>query len=81
MQRSARLQLVGPVALFCAVLAAEAAAYALAGNTAEAQRTLAELKATAPHLSPERMANRPPPFDKMQPELVRGLRLALTPKT
>jgi hypothetical protein len=30
MQRSARLQLVGPVALFCAVLAAEAAAYALA---------------------------------------------------
>jgi len=58
-----------------------AAAYALAGNTAEAQRTLAELKATAPHLSPERMANRPPPFDKMQPELVRGLRLALTPKT
>jgi hypothetical protein len=30
MQRSARLQLVGPVALFYAVLAAEAAAYALA---------------------------------------------------
>ena len=30
MQRFARLQLVGPVVLFCAVLAAEAAAYALA---------------------------------------------------
>src|SRR5215213_3960636 len=30
MQRLARLQLVGPIALFCAVLAGEAAAYALA---------------------------------------------------
>jgi hypothetical protein len=30
MQRFARLQLVGPVVLFCAVLAAEVAAYALA---------------------------------------------------
>lgn len=55
-----------------------AAAYALSGNIAEAQRTLAELKEVAPHLP---VANRPPPFDTIQPELNRGLRMAIEPRT
>lgn len=55
-----------------------AAAYALSGNIADAHRTLAELKAVAPHLP---LVNRRPPFDKVQPELNRGLRMAVEPRT
>lgn len=55
-----------------------AAAYALSGNIADAQRTLAELKEVAPHLP---VANRPPPFNTIQPELNRGLRMAVEPRT
>lgn len=55
-----------------------AAAYALSGNIVEAQRTLVELKAVAPHLA---VVNRPPPFDAIQPELNRGLRMAVEPRT
>ena len=58
-----------------------AAAYALSGNIVDAQKTLAELKAVAPFMSPERMINRPPPFDTIQPALNRGLRMAVAPRT
>jgi hypothetical protein len=55
-----------------------AAAYALSGNIADAQRTLVELKEVAPHLP---VVNRRPPFDTIQPELNRGLRMAMEPRT
>jgi TolB-like protein/DNA-binding SARP family transcriptional activator/Tfp pilus assembly protein PilF len=54
-----------------------AAAYALSGNMAEAQRFVAELKALAPHISAGRTRTL---LDTMQPELVRGLRLAAAPR-
>jgi adenylate cyclase len=57
-----------------------AAAYALSGNVGEAQKMLAELKAVAPFFPPEQAANPPPPFDRIQPELRRGLRIALVPR-
>jgi hypothetical protein len=31
-------------------------------------------------MTPQRMVNRPPPFDKLQPELTRGMRLAVEPR-
>jgi Flp pilus assembly protein TadD len=55
-----------------------AAAYAQSGKIADARRTLAELKEVAPHLP---VANRRPPFDTIQPELNRGLRMAVEPRT
>ncbi len=55
-----------------------AAAYALSGNIVDAQRTLVELKAVAPHLP---VVNRPPPFNTIQPELNRGLRMVAEPRT
>ena len=55
-----------------------AAAYALSGNIADAQRTLVELKVVAPHLP---VVDRPPPFNTIQPELNRGLRMAAEPRT
>lgn len=54
-----------------------AAAYALSGNLDEAYKYLAELKASAPHLSPEGYLKRPLQLDGTQPELLRGLRQAL----
>jgi len=57
-----------------------AAAHALSGNLAEAQRFVAEYKMLAPHLPAQRAANRAQ-FDTMQPELARGLRIALAPRT
>jgi TolB-like protein/Flp pilus assembly protein TadD len=58
-----------------------AAANALSGNMDESRKFLTELKAIAPHLSPERYLNRPAPLRAAQPELNRGLRIALALKT
>ena len=56
------------------------AANALAGNFAEVDKFVSEMKVVAPHFTPQRMVTRPPPFDKLQPELTRGLRLAFAPR-
>jgi predicted Zn-dependent protease len=57
-----------------------AAANALSGNMDESRRFIAELNAVAPHISAERYLNRPAPLSAAQPELNRGLRMALAPK-
>lgn len=57
-----------------------AAALALAGKIEDAQKIFAELKALAPQ-SAERAGERRPPFDAMQPELNRGLRLTVEART
>jgi hypothetical protein len=46
----------------------------------ESRKYIAELGTVAPHLSIERYLKRPAPMRAAQPELSRGLRLALAPK-
>jgi len=58
-----------------------AAASALSGNMDESRKHVAELGTVAPHLSIERYLHRPAPLRAAQPELNRGLRMALAPKT
>lgn len=58
-----------------------AAAYALAGNTAEAHKVLGELKTAAPHFALDRRPKYLPPLETTQPELSRGLRIAMGPPT
>ena len=57
-----------------------AAASALSGNVDESRKYIAELGTVAPHLSIERYLNRPAPLRAAQPELSRGLRMALAPR-
>jgi predicted Zn-dependent protease len=58
-----------------------AAASALSGNMDESRKYVDELGTVAPHLSIERYLQRPAPLRAAQPELNRGLRMALAPKT
>ena len=58
-----------------------AAASALSGDMDESRKYIAELGTVAPHLSIERYLNRSAPMQAAQPELSRGLRLALAQKT
>jgi Tfp pilus assembly protein PilF len=60
-------------------LRALAAAHAVSGNLGEARRYLAELKQAAPQISDEHLLSRPTRLEVKQPELLRGLRLALSP--
>jgi len=46
----------------------------------ESRKYIAELGTVAPHLSIERYLNRPAPLRAAQPELSRGLRMALAPR-
>ena len=58
-----------------------AAASALSGNMDESRKYVDELGTVAPHLSIERYLQRPAPLRAAQPELNRGLRMALASKT
>jgi tetratricopeptide (TPR) repeat protein len=55
-----------------------AAAQAVIGQMKESRRYIAELRQAAPHLSKERLLKRPMRLERMQPELARGLRMALS---
>jgi TolB-like protein/Tfp pilus assembly protein PilF len=57
-----------------------AAASALSGDMDESRKYIAELGTVAPHLSIERYLHRPAPMQAAQPELNRGLRMAVAPK-
>ena len=58
-----------------------AAASALSGNMDKSRKYVDELDTVAPHLSIERYLQRPAPLRAAQPELNRGLRMALASKT
>ena len=60
-------------------LRALAAAEAASGRMDEARKHLAELKEVAPHISQERLLKQPLALASDQPELLRGLQLALSP--
>jgi tetratricopeptide (TPR) repeat protein len=56
-----------------------AAVHAAAGNIEEARRYLAEWQQAAPHISDGRLLDRLKRVEIRQPELLRGLQLALAP--
>jgi TolB-like protein/Tfp pilus assembly protein PilF len=58
-----------------------AAASALSGNMDESRKYIVELGTVAPHLSIERYLHRPAPLRAAQPELSRGLRMAVAPRS